>query len=42
MDNIETLRHKKTVAADIVGFESEADLFKSVPMFLGFGCHGQH
>ena len=38
MDNIETLHHKKTVAADIVGFKFEADLFKPVPMFLGLAA----
>ena len=42
MDIIETLHHKKTVAADIAGVKLEADLFEPVPMFLGFGCHGQH
>ena len=42
MENIETLHHKKTVAADIVGFKLEADLFKSVPVLLGFSFHGQH
>ena len=30
------------VAAEIFGFRSEADFFKSVPMILGSGCHGQH
>ena len=42
MHRIETFHYKKTVAADIVSFKLEADLFKSVPMFLDFGCHGQH
>ena len=42
MDNIETFHNKKTVDAETGGFTAEADLFKSVPMFLGFGCHGQH
>ena len=41
MDNIETLQNKTTVAAEIVGVRFEADLFKSLLMFLGFGCHGQ-
>ena len=30
------------VAAEIVGFRFEADLFKSAPMILCFGCHEQH
>ena len=30
------------VAAETVGFRFEADLFKSVPMILSYGCHGQH
>ena len=42
MDNIETFHDKKTDAADIAGFRLEADFFKSVPMFVGFGCHAQH
>ena len=35
MNNIETLHHNKTVAVDILAFKFEADLFKSVPSFLG-------
>ena len=42
MDNIETLHHKRVVAAETVGFIFEADLFKSVPMILSFGGHEQH
>ena len=42
MDSIETPHHKKAVAADIVGFRFEAELFKAAQKFLGFGCHGQH
>ena len=42
MVNIETFHHKKRVAAETVGFRFEADLFKWVPMILGFGCHRQH
>ena len=42
MDNIETFHHKNTVAAETVGFRFEADFFKSVPMFLGVGYHGQY
>ena len=34
MDNIETCHYTKTIAAENVGFGFEADLFKSVPMFL--------
>ena len=42
MDNIETLHNKIMVVAETVGSIFEADLFKSVPMIRGFGCHGQH
>ena len=42
MDSIETFRIQKMVAAAIAGFRFEADLFKSVPMILGIGWHGQH
>ena len=41
MENIETIHHKKTVAADMVGFKLEADLVKSVPVLLGFSFHGE-
>ena len=41
-DNIETFYHKRIVAAEAVGFVFEADVFESAPMFLGWGCHGQH
>ena len=41
-ESIETFRHKKMVAAENVGFRFEVDFFKSVPMILGFGGHGQH
>ena len=42
MDNIETFHHKKMVAAEPGGFIFEADQFKSAPMLLVSGCHGQH
>ena len=41
MDNMETFLNNKTVVADTVGLRFEAALFKSAPMFLVFGCHGQ-
>ena len=41
MDNIETIHHKKMVAAEKHDFRFEADFFNSEPMILGFGCHGQ-
>ena len=42
MDSIATFHHKKTVVAETVGFRSEADVFKSAPIFLGFVCHVLH
>ena len=41
MDNTETFQHQYMVAAESVGFRFEADLFKSVQLIIGFGCHGQ-
>ena len=42
MDNIEMYHNKKKVAAETVGFKFEADLFKSVQIIIGFGCHEQN
>ena len=42
MDNIETFQNQNMVAAETVGFTFEADLVKSVQIFIGFGCHGPH
>ena len=42
MDNNETFQKHKMVVAATVGFRFQADPFKSVPMILGSGCHGQH
>ena len=41
-DNTETFHNKIMVVAEAVGFRFEADLFKSITMILGFGCHGHH
>ena len=41
MDNIETFHTKRMVAAETVGFGFEEDLFKSVQIIIGFGCHAQ-
>ena len=40
MDNAETFQNMKMVVAESVGFRFEADLFKSVAINIGFGCHG--
>ena len=42
MHNIVTFHHKNMVAAEHVGIMFKADLFKSVPMIIGFCCHAQH
>ena len=42
MDSIETFHNKKAVVAETVGLSFEADLFKSVPIIIGFCCNGQH
>ena len=39
MDNIETFHNKKMVVAETGGLRFEADLFKSVPILLGFVYH---
>ena len=41
MNNTESFHNKIMAVAETVRFRFEADLFKSVPMILGFGCHGQ-
>ena len=42
IDNLEMFHHNKMVFAGTIGLWLEADLFKSVPTILGFGCHEQH
>ena len=42
MDNTETFHTKKMAVRETIGFRFKADPFESVPMILGFGCHGQH
>ena len=39
--NIETFHHQRTIDAETVRFMFKADLFKSVQIIPGFGCHGQ-
>ena len=40
MDTIETCSHKNIVAATkTIGFNFQADLFKSKQVILGVGCH---
>ena len=36
MDDIETIHHKKMIVAETMGFKFQADLFKSVPMIIGW------
>ena len=42
MNNTETFHNKVWVVADTFDFCFKADLFKSVPIIIGFGCHAQH
>ena len=42
LEIIATLHRNRIVVAETVGFWFEADVFKSVPMILHSGCHGQH